>query len=433
MANAALPIGVGLKIIALRGALAELKHWVDSEGVDSGGLGLVRRARAEAEALDDLVPAAGILCEERGSAMARHLSFVERNMTEGNPYPGDDAARLIDKDLPKAIKVICAAVPEPEEASWLRAALISLEDERTEFKEEVPKQARDLAHELAALAPRGGRLFLGVTDSGELKGLQLTDASTVDKYLLRLNGIVAMVRPPIRAMASALVFGDVVAVVVDVAPSGEPVHYVDYRPYLRDGSKSRPAEPAEVVRAVREVDWKRPSVQLGAAATAFFRSENGQQGIAFATIQVTNLGEFLPKVRASARFLGTGGPPAPAGTIPLRWSSAPEPLTMMWKGDGPVTLVDQAKVPASHTLDMAAGDREQIAVAAMFAGEEGAWGWTGESYLHQGRHPSWRLPQGEYVVEVTVLAGGKPNVARFSLDTASPLGGFRTIELEEAG
>jgi hypothetical protein len=133
-------------------------------------------------------------------------------------------------------------------------------------------------------------------------------------------------------------------------------------------------------------------------------------------VRVTNLGHPLFKVRAEARFLTADGAQVFDRSMPVRWSSAPEPITLTWTPHGLGVVTDPTKVPLSSTITLAPGDSEDAAVAITFADEEGAWGWTGESYVRSWRHPDWQLSHACTQVEVAVWADGREQRARFGID-----------------
>ena len=73
---------------------------------------------------------------------------------------------------------------------WAVGASVPIdEDRKHEFKAGVPRDA-EIERQLVAFAnERGGRLYLGVTDEGRVKGLRL-DRGDRDALRLRIDGIV---------------------------------------------------------------------------------------------------------------------------------------------------------------------------------------------------------------------------------------------------
>ena len=124
------------------------------------------------------------------------------------------------------------------------SALHSGESDSVEFKAAMPKQSRDLAKEVAAFASSsGGLILIGVADDGKVVGFE--------DPRQRVEGVVQLVSPVPRVQVLINQLGDKSICSMQVAEGDHPVYYVDNRPYVRDGSLSRPASPDEVVRLVR--------------------------------------------------------------------------------------------------------------------------------------------------------------------------------------
>lgn len=126
----------------------------------------------------------------------------------------------------------------------LDQALEAGESSTVEFKEAMPSQARDLAKEVAALATSGGGLILiGVADDHTIVGF--------DDSRERVEGVMQLVSPspPVRVELHERRGRRLCAIIVE--GSDEPVYCVDSRPYMRDGSLSRPARHDKVVSRIR--------------------------------------------------------------------------------------------------------------------------------------------------------------------------------------
>ena len=129
------------------------------------------------------------------------------------------------------------------------------ECQEIEYMESFPTQAHDLAKEIAAFAScNPGTILIGVSDDGELKGLD--DASTPedrDRYLRRIEGIC---RGPVKPAITPTVkyaYEDKKAVIVIFVPKGsQPIYYSNDKPYVRHITESRPAEPHEVIELIRK-------------------------------------------------------------------------------------------------------------------------------------------------------------------------------------
>jgi hypothetical protein len=64
-------------------------------------------------------------------------------------------------------------------------------------------------------------------------------------------------------------------------------------------------------------------------------------------------------------------------------------------------------------------------------GEDQCYGWNNESYLHDWRHPSWRLEKGRYVARVRVKTGGHEYTNAFLIANDVPYEDFRLVEIED--
>src|SRR2546429_2343649 len=108
----------------------------------------------------------------------------------------------------------------------------------------------DLSHEVAALASIGGKVYIGISDDGTVKGIGGSHQTWQEKLFERAVG---RVKP--KVSWKSYYFGDPVTgsslIRIDLL-EGEPIYYVMGKPYIRDGTKSRPAEPEEVKACIKE-------------------------------------------------------------------------------------------------------------------------------------------------------------------------------------
>jgi Putative DNA-binding domain len=102
----------------------------------------------------------------------------------------------------------------------------------------------DLSHELAAFASFGGKIYIGISDDGTVKGAGGSHQTWHEKLFERAMG---RIRPKVKWKSYTLVdpVTGLSLIRLDVH-EGEPIYYVMGKPYIRDGSTSRPAEPEEV-------------------------------------------------------------------------------------------------------------------------------------------------------------------------------------------
>jgi len=137
------------------------------------------------------------------------------------------------------------------------------ESQEIEYMESFPKQAHDLAKEIAAFASsNSGTILVGVSNDGSLKGLE--DASTPedrDSYSRRIEGICrGTVKPSITPVVKYACEDEKTVLFIFVPKGNQPVYYANDRPYVRHITESRPAEPHEVIELIRK--WL-PADQLG--------------------------------------------------------------------------------------------------------------------------------------------------------------------------
>lgn len=131
------------------------------------------------------------------------------------------------------------------------------EGQTLEFKQEIPEQTTNLAKDIAAIASSGGGIILlGVNDEGDVVGLDIKSTKDHDRLDLRVSGIIDSVSPKVKLSKTLATDEGAYILVMDINYNqDEPVFYVNHRPYVRDGRRSRPAEPHEV----KELVWKHPS------------------------------------------------------------------------------------------------------------------------------------------------------------------------------
>ncbi|MFG6433591.1 helix-turn-helix domain-containing protein [Roseateles sp. LYH14W] len=127
------------------------------------------------------------------------------------------------------------------------------ETQELEYKSALPKQVSDLAAEIAAFSSSNpGQILLGVADDGSVVGLAACDSQTArDQLAERVAGICRLVKPSVHPVLKWAVEGEMVVCVLQIPKGPAPMYYVGHRPYVRRLTSSRPAEPDEVIEAVR--------------------------------------------------------------------------------------------------------------------------------------------------------------------------------------
>lgn len=124
------------------------------------------------------------------------------------------------------------------------------ESVQVEFKEEIPDDIHKLVKEIAAFAStEGGRIYLGITDDGEIVGVQEKGPNWYDKLQQRIeNAVYESVKPVPTLMVNPYQIGDKMVVQISIPKGSEPIYYLKRVPYVRRLTTSRPATPEEVKR-----------------------------------------------------------------------------------------------------------------------------------------------------------------------------------------
>jgi hypothetical protein len=102
----------------------------------------------------------------------------------------------------------------------------------------------DLSHEFAALASIGGKVYIGISDDRTVVGIGGSHQTWQEKLFERAVG---RVKPRVNWKSYPFVdpATGLSMIRIDVL-EGEPIYYVQGKPYIREGTTSRPAEPEEV-------------------------------------------------------------------------------------------------------------------------------------------------------------------------------------------
>ncbi|HKC60271.1 MAG TPA: hypothetical protein VKB92_09305 [Myxococcales bacterium] len=181
---------------------------------------------------------------------------------------------------------------------------------------------------------------------------------------------------------------------------------------------------------------ERTRFELHPGASACIRDPNTHEPYgSFAHIVIANNGAFAPRVRCWFTFLRADGSSLFPSEMPGRWSSAPEPISTNAVTTRPdaiqlIHYFDPSKMSLGYVQDFAKGEENHIAVAIKFA-DGSAWGWTQESYQHNWRHPSWRLPNEQLRVRARIVSDGQAFASEFILDCRSQLEGFGVTNQDE--
>jgi hypothetical protein len=91
--------------------------------------------------------------------------------------------------------------------------------------------------------------------------------------------------------------------------------------------------------------------------------------------------------------------------MPVRWAAAPQPVRQEIVNGKSVGVLEPNLVRIARFMDIPPGETEDCDIAIRIQGDADAYGWTPESYLHDWRHPDFRLQTGDYIAQITLTAG----------------------------
>ncbi len=141
----------------------------------------------------------------------------------------------------------------------------------------------DLSRELAAFASISGKIYIGISDDGIVKGISGSPQTWHEKLFERAAG---RIKPKVNWKSYPFVdpTTGLSLIRIDVL-EGEPIYYVQGKPYIREGTKSRPAEPEEVKARFRDYYIYREPI----LPTEPKRSKDENQKQAAAVSWITNV------------------------------------------------------------------------------------------------------------------------------------------------
>jgi len=137
--------------------------------------------------------------------------------------------------------------------------------------------------------------------------------------------------------------------------------------------------------------------------------------------------------RATVHFLREDKTPFIDRSMPGRWAGSVEPVPLQGviRSSGEtIEIHDIARLNADSRIHIPAGETESLDIAVRFPEETNAFGWTNESYRHDGnRHPGFTLPKGRYVVDILVQSEGVKKQEHFRLENDHTTKEFRLAPL----
>lgn len=115
-------------------------------------------------------------------------------------------------------------------------------------------------------------------------------------------------------------------------------------------------------------------------------------------------------------------------SMTLRWAAAPEPNPLRIIIGGQQGLVfDPVRITHLQKMDVYPSESVDIDIAVKLDNDVECYGWSNESYFSNPpwRPVNWRLNQGRYVIQVTILSSGETISKLFRLINDVPRNDFR--------
>jgi ATP-dependent DNA helicase RecG len=139
--------------------------------------------------------------------------------------------------------------------SELKKVVLRGEDSRHQFKEDI-RYGDSLAAEIVAFSnSRGGAIFIGVSNKGELIGLSSKDVDRINQLIS--NSASQQVRSPVAIQTENILVGEERIVIVLTIPEGIDKPYFDHQGviWLKSGADKRRIHSKEELRRLfQEVD-----------------------------------------------------------------------------------------------------------------------------------------------------------------------------------
>jgi hypothetical protein len=138
----------------------------------------------------------------------------------------------------------------------------------------------------------------------------------------------------------------------------------------------------------------------------------GQAPHEFYHLTIRNLPAWWPfpgrrpawSCKASIEAFNPDGSPAVSDPVPGRWTSQPEPLLPVIRGDAPANLLDPARLMQARKVDIHNHEDQRLSVALKFEGEPACHLFSNESYrFPKWQNPEWCLGPGTYRLRVSVF------------------------------
>jgi len=124
--------------------------------------------------------------------------------------------------------------------------------------------------------------------------------------------------------------------------------------------------------------------------------------------------------RAEIRFRSSDGTDPFSGAMQGRWANNPQPVpAVALLGNTPLQIWDpNIWQLAGLGINIPAGEKEELDIAARFDDDEDAFAWSNASYdpSTPWRNPKCKLRKDRYTISVTIRSGGQKWTGEYELD-----------------
>jgi hypothetical protein len=111
-----------------------------------------------------------------------------------------------------------------------------------------------------------------------------------------------------------------------------------------------------------------------------------------------------------------------------RWSGSDQPkVEIINTKEGQLARL----VGVQDSFDIPPGDQTDVDIVFRAKEEEDCFGWNNESYLHNWRHPSWKLEKGRYIARIRIKTGGQEYTNAFLIANDVAYSDFRLVEIDK--
>lgn len=113
-----------------------------------------------------------------------------------------------------------------------------------------PDNAHELAKEITAFSTtKGGKIFLGVKNNGDIVGLKDVDTPEgIDELTKRIRGVAGKINPKVDISVDMVSENEIHVAIITVRKGSMPFYECEGKVYIRELDASRPATYDEKIR-----------------------------------------------------------------------------------------------------------------------------------------------------------------------------------------